>query len=268
MKNTDIFGRKSFFIAPDDSLVPLSYMEKFCTLGFETHIIAGGGRIFDSVEKIVRHFPDAVLFFDADAETYGVDLGQRIKALCNSHADLLAGVIYKDGKTRRVEMDVRFGGNVSPQVGCISLMPNDDGNFFTLRKVLEQIGAKGRRNYIRAACDEFSNVSFRFEGRELSAKIEDVNISHFRCVATAGDFGGMNVFSKIRDAHFFVNGLEMTSDLTLLMKRDKCGVLTAVFMFVHGKPEDLPGLESKLEPLLNKKIYQIISEETAKLLYS
>lgn len=266
VNNTDIFGRKVFFIAPDDLLVPLSYMEDFCTLGYETHIIPGGFHMRSDVDIIVREFPDSILFFNVDADSGGSGWTALITDIRQDCTNLLVGIIFKADGSHSQQTESRYGNIISPQAGCIALSSNGSGNFQTLKAALDRCGAKGRRNNIRALCDSTSRISFSFGGWEKSEKIEDVNISHFRCMSSTDDFHGMKIYDKIRGAHLNINGLEFKSDIVLIMKRTKEGISTAVFMFIK-KPDDGPGLEPQLEPQLNKKIYQITSQEFTALLH-
>lgn len=265
VNNTDIFGRKVFFIATNDTLVPPSYMEDFCMLGYDSHIVSGGSHMRSDVAAIVQQFPDSILLFNADADNGGAGWTPLIRELRQDHANLIVGVMFKaDGS----QGGSRYGSEISSQAGCIALSSGDkDGNFKALKDALDRCGAKGRRNNIRALCDSSSRISFSLDGREKSEKIEDVNISHFRCTSATDDFRGMRIYDKIRGAHLNINGLEFKSDIVLIMKRTKDEISTAIFMFIR-KPDDEPGLEPELEPQLNKKIYQITSQEFTALLRS
>lgn len=268
VKNTDIFGRKVFFIAPNSSLIPLSFMEDFCTLGYESHILGrGDGSLMENITAVTKHFPDAILFFNVDADAPGVSWLSFIRQVRQQNTELLVGVVFSAANSERIHhMETEFSGGVSPLAGCIALVPGDkDGNFKTLSAALEKAGAKGRRNNIRAQCDSSSYVSFGTGGVKFRARLDDVNISHICCVLDESGVRGMKIYDKIRGAHICVNGLEFSSDIVLIMKRNKGGMSTAIFMFIK-KPDDEPGLERDLEAQLNKKIYEITSKEFTNLL--
>ncbi|MDE5899277.1 MAG: hypothetical protein K2H09_08470 [Treponemataceae bacterium] len=269
VNNTDIFGRKVFFIAPDSSLVPASFMEGFCNLGYESHILGqGDGSLVENIAVITEHFPEAVIFFNIDAASPGISWLPFIRQLRQQNAGLLVGAVFAAANRERTHhVEAEYGGDVSPLAGCIALSPGDsDGNFKALLSALEKTGAKGRRNSIRARCDESSSISFGTGGSTFHARIDDVNISHLCCILDESGVRGMKIYDKIRGARICVNGMEFMSDIVLIMKRNKGGISTAVFMFIR-KPDDEPGLEPELEPQLNKKIYQITSKEFTDLLH-
>lgn len=263
INNTDIFGRKVFFISPDSSLIPLSFMEDFCTLGYESHILGRSvGSLVEIVSTVAEHFPDAIFFFNIDSSAPGMGWLSFIRQLRHQYADLLVGVVFASSNRERAHhVEVEYGNDLSPQVGCIPLLSGDaDGNFKVLVAALGKAGAKGRRNNIRARCDGSSSLSFSFGNTMFHARLYDVNISHLCCILDNGSVQGIKIYDKIRGARINVNGLEFTSDIVLIMKRVKNGIPTVIFMFIR-KPDDEPGLENGLEASLNKKIYQITSQE-------
>lgn len=268
IKNTDIFGRKVFFIAPDSSLVPMSFMEEFCTLGYESHILSrGDGAMMANIDVITSHFPDAVLFIDIDANVPGVIWLQFIRHIQERNPDLVVGVVFSASHHERIQhVESEYGKAVNSLAGCVALVPGESGeNFKNLVAALEKIGAKGRRNNIRARCNESSYISFGLGGKMFHARVDDVNISHISCVLGEEGVHGMKIYDKARGAHICVNGLEFSSDVVLIMKREKGEISNAVFMFIK-KPDDEPGIESEHEASLNKKIYEITSKEFTDLL--
>lgn len=268
VNNTDIFGRKVFFISPDSSLIPLSFMEDFCTLGYETHIVGrSDGPVAENIAVITKHFPDALFFFNIDAPVPDMSWLSFIRQLRQQNETVLAGVIFAAENTERVRhAESEFSNDISPCAGCIALKKGDsDGNFKALVAALEKSGAKGRRNNIRARCDESSCLSFGYGASSFRARLDDVNISHMSCILEEDAVRGMKIYDKIRGARINVNGLEFSSDIVLIMKRKKAGVQTAVFMFIK-KPDDEPGLDDGLDVPLNKKIYQITSKEFTDLI--
>ena len=65
-----VTGRKCFFIAPDTSLMPVSFLEDFFSLGYECYYIGNDGRakIKKKIESILSLFKDVILFINIDYE--------------------------------------------------------------------------------------------------------------------------------------------------------------------------------------------------------
>lgn len=268
--SAEIFGRKIFFMATDSSLIPESFVEDFCARGYETRVVndTRDGRMRDKVRAIAECFPDSMILFNVDSQVSGIDWrALMVEARGGFASEAVLGALYldreNDAKNREIES--HFKGAVDGRAGCLRLSKDRERNFSVLMELFDGIHAKGRRNHIRANCDKDSMVTFELDGQSHRAKIEDVNISHFRC-ALQTDMRSAKIYTKIRDAKICVNGLRFTSDCVLIMKREREGVFTAIFMFIHDRNEDLPDLDESLAPALNKKICQIVSESAGDLL--
>ena len=119
-------GRKTFFIATEQSLLPESYLEDYLTRGYETYIIPDDRNcpLVKKVETIINIFDDSILFFYIDAEVMGLNWKIYIKQLQERHGEhVLIGVLYSkrhnEEERRRIEKYYLF--DVGIQGGCISL---------------------------------------------------------------------------------------------------------------------------------------------------
>lgn len=258
--NIAIFGRKTFFILPDLDLLSQDDMETLCSKGFETYIVENDGApIKDKVEAIIRTFPDSIIYFNIDARASGISWDSYVREVKLRHvSDALIGILYRMDETRSgSDVANYYVRDLGIQAGCIPLKAHSAENIPNIQKALEQAWAKGRRSYIRVDCDENSSLEMEFNGKRFNAKIEDINLTHFRC-SFDGD-NGMKIFDKVRDAHVNFNGFPITSDAVLIMKRTKDGIHSYIFMFVHKRPIDLPDLDEKTQTQLNSKIYKLLS---------
>lgn len=259
----EIFGRKTFFIAPDTAIINSELLEELCAAGYEAYIINDDHscRIQDKAEAIIRLFPNSILYFNIGAKVSGIEWESYLKKLQAIHReDALIGLLCASGSY--IPSGIANSNKV--YAGSIELKPHDEKTLDTIKAMLKKAGAKGRRNYVRANCDSKSTLNATFEGKRLSAKIEDVNISHFRC--TFPSDSGMSIFEKIRNARIAINDLSFTSDAVLIMKRIKNNVLSSVFMFIHDSPDDLPDLDEKTRPLLSRNIYRTVTDQIMGLL--
>ena len=91
-----IEGRKTFFVVPDATLLPETFLEDFMARGYETYII-GDDRycpLKAKVEVIIETFTDSILFFYIDMQIKGVKWEKYIKELQEKYMGrILIGVI-------------------------------------------------------------------------------------------------------------------------------------------------------------------------------
>lgn len=264
----ELFGRKTFFIAPDTSLIPKSYLEEFMLRGYQAYIINDDYvcPMQTKVREIIRLYPQSILYFNIDSSIDGIDWKSYIRELREFVGnDALIGIFYLVRQNPQEEAEIKhlYLDDIHVGAGCFALSARDHNNFDSILSVLEQTGAKGRRNLVRASCDSSSTVSFEHKGIRCTANLLDVNVSYFRCDLRA-DTEKLEIFEKLRDVSLSVNGSAFKSDAVLIMKRTMHDKTLCIFMFI--KRDDSPDLDTETEKFLNQKIYQIVLNENSEKL--
>ncbi|MEE3312771.1 MAG: hypothetical protein VZR56_01295 [Treponema sp.] len=267
----DIFsGRKTFFIAPDISLLPETYMEEYLSHGYETYIICDDRycSLKKKVELIINLFRDSILFFYIDAAIEGIEWQKYIYHLQRDYGDkVLIGVLYSKGHTdeEREKLEKYYLFDVGVQCGCIGLEYQHTKNFALIDKVMYANQAGGRRKTVRAICDDTSEVSFMHEDESYSAKITDISLNHFSCVMKKSS-KPLPIYTKISDMLLIVNGLHFQTDGILLMERvTDDGPL---YIFVFTRIDGSQGLESDTAHRLSQKIYKIVTTKAKDIMAS
>ncbi|MCR5724450.1 MAG: hypothetical protein K6G80_05115 [Treponema sp.] len=258
-----ISGRKTFFIVPDPSLLPETYLEDYMQRGYETYIIADDRYcpLEKKVESIISIFKDSILFFYIDAKVAGIDWQYYIRNLQErSNGELLIGVLYTKRATelekQRLERYYLF--DVGIQCGCIAMEYQKEKNFSLIAKVMYANQAQGRRKNIRAICDKSSKVNFDFDGGIFMGRLVDISLSHFSCIMTT-DLK-IPIYEKVENIYVDVNGLHFKSDGILLMERQTDGKIMYVFIFARHS-DGGQGLDRDLRQRLAEKIYQMITDK-------
>ena len=89
-------GRKTFFIVPDASLLPETYLEDYMARGYETYII-GDDRycpLETKIDVIIQTFTDSIIFFYIDTLVDGIDWHIYIRELQRRYGEkILIGVL-------------------------------------------------------------------------------------------------------------------------------------------------------------------------------
>ena len=262
-----IEGRKTFFIVPDATLLPETYLEDYMARGYETYII-GDDRycpLKAKVEVIIETFTDSILFFYIDADVKGIRWEKYIKELQEKYAGrILIGVLYakrqSDEEKKKLEKYYLF--DVGFQCGCISLEYQKTKNFALIDKVMFANQACGRRKNIRAICDTRSRVSFVTKHGQVKGSVLDISLSHFSAVFDRTL--DVQMYEKVPKVLINVNGLHFISDAILVMQRKKNGVMLNVFVFSNSMGQQ--GVESDVEPRLLERIYQMTSDKAKSLM--
>lgn len=262
-----IQGRKTFFIAPDKSLLPLSYLEEYLSLGYECYFIDND--IFLPLEKkiqlILSTFKDSILFFNIDFPLLHGTWFNLISKMKKIHKDALFGVLYnkRQSQTERTQIEYTYLYLLELQCGCIQLEYQKKNNFGIIEKVLYANQATGRRRNVRAICTTSCTFHLKTPGGEtIQGKLNDISLTHFSFTIPKGLFE-IPQYSRIRDINFTIRGTHFRSDAVMFMKRETDEGDLFVFAFSQENGGGISPLNRKL---IVPKLYEIMSSNCHELL--
>ncbi len=268
LSEVELYGRKTFFIAPDTSLIPKHYLEEFMLQGYQAYVINDDYvcPMQTKVREIIRLFPDSILYFNIDSSIDGIEWKSYISELQNFVGkNIYIGIFYLSRQNSQEEESIKdfYLDKLHVRAGCFALSAHNHNNFDSILSVMEKSGAKGRRSLVRAFCDSSSTVKIEHKGKKCLANLLDINLSYFRCDLQANT-ENFEIFEKIRDVAVSANGMSFISDAVLIMKRTLNDKTLCIFMFI--KRDDSPDLDLETEKKLNQKIYQIVLNENSEKL--
>ena len=268
LSEVELYGRKTFFIAPDTSLIPKHYLEEFMLQGYQAYVINDDYvcPMQTKVREIIRLFPDSILYFNIDSSIDGIEWKSYISELQNFVGkNIYTGIFYLSRQNSQEEESIKdfYLDKLHVRAGCFALSAHNHNNFDSILSVMEKSGAKGRRSLVRAFCDSSSTVKIEHKGKKCLANLLDINLSYFRCDLQTNT-ENFEIFEKIRDVAVSANGMSFISDAVLIMKRTLNDKTLCIFMFI--KRDDSPDLDLETEKKLNQKIYQIVLNENSEKL--
>ena len=268
LSEVELYGRKTFFIAPDTSLIPKHYLEEFMLQGYQAYVINDDYvcPMQTKVREIIRLFPDSILYFNIDSSIEGIEWKSYISELQNFVGkNIYIGIFYLSRQNSQEEESIKdfYLDKLHVRAGCFALSAHNHNNFDSILSVMEKSGAKGRRSLVRAFCDSSSTVKIEHKGKKCLANLLDINLSYFRCDLQTNT-ENFEIFEKIRDVAVSANGMSFISDAVLIMKRTLNDKTLCIFMFI--KRDDSPDLDLETEKKLNQKIYQIVLNENSEKL--
>ncbi len=266
--NEIIKGRKTFFIAPDRSLFPQSYLEEYLVLGYECYFIDVD--IFLPLEVkidiILSIFKDSILFFNIDSPIQNISWSRLISQLHEKYPEAHFGVTYskRQSLTEKHQIEKLYLYTIGIQCGCIQLEYQKKNNFLLIEKMLYANQAMGRRKNVRAVCTGNCKVQFLTDKNAVvQGNLTDISISHFSVTLQEGE-AEISQYEKITDIVFTVKGLRFHSDAVLYMTRPtNSGIL---YVFAFSKKNGEAGLDFANKKLLVPKIYEVMSENCLELL--
>ena len=267
--NEIIQGRKTFFIAPDKSLFPESYLEDYLALGYECYFVDTD--IFLSisakVEIILSVFQDALIFFSIDSPLQNDSWPNFISRLQKKYPRALFGVLYakKQSNYEKEELERLYLMDIGIQCGCIQLEYQKKNNFSVLERVLFANQAMGRRKSVRACCNGFCSIKFSDKNNQLvNTMLNDISLSHFTIQVNKDTPTEIKDYEKIYNIQFFIKGLHFVSDAVLFSSRQiEEGT---IYVFAFSKTNGQLGLDTLNRQLLIPKLCSIMENNLHSLL--
>lgn len=256
-----VTGRKVFFIAPDTTLMPRSYLEDFFALGYECYYIEYDKRegFEKKVKAIISLFEDVLLFFNIDYRVPGVDWEELIRTVSiDNNKKSFVGIYYakRQSNEEKSFIERRYKTLVGLNTGFIQLEYSKSKNIEILEQALWSNQAQGRRKTIRALCNSTCTYTCMYEGSRENGILQDISLSHFSIIIPPEQMP-VKLYEKIKDFHFNIQGLLFTSDAVLMMERETDGGRLCVFAFLNSNGGN--GLEQRIKLLLIPTLYKLLS---------
>lgn len=268
--NEIVTGRKCFFILPDPSLMPVSFLQEFFSMGFECYYIGNDGRIpvQKKIETILGLFKDTLIFINIDYELPDLQWDAYLNQLKNKNINLdQFGIIFlKRQSTVDIEaIQKQYISDFGLKCGFIQLEYQKKFNLELIARALHNNQAQGRRKAIRALCSSACTYKFNYgeKNQTFSGSLQDISLSHFSILCQDEPLP-IKLYEKILDIHFNIRGSFFHSDAILVMERQINEKVLYVFAFVTSKGTN--GLDERSKQALVPVLHEMISSVCIDLL--
>ncbi len=269
--NEIVTGRKTFFILPDTSLIPESFLEEYFALGYECYYVPFDKRvkIEKKVKVITSLFKDLIIFFNIDYNLPNFDWEDFIYDYIHANDNASSvGIMYAKRQTKleKTTLERRYLYEMGIRCGCIQLEYQKSNNFELIGKILYANQAQGRRKTIRALCSSACTYTY-YKGQKyddsVTGTLQDISLSHFSVLETTGNLE-VQLYEKLKDIHFNIRGFLFRSDAVLVMERPVNGAKLYVFSFLNSNGST--GLDDRIKELLITSLYKLLSANCNQLL--
>ncbi len=267
--NEIVTGRKCFFVLPDPSLMPVSFLQDFFSLGYECYYIGNDGRVpvQKKIETILKLFKDVIFFINIDYEVSDLQWPEYIYNLISTKKaspEQFGITFLKRQSTVEIETLKRlYFDELGLKLGYIQLEYQKKNNLGIVAKALFNIQAQGRRKTIRALCSSACTYKLDYEKESFSGSLQDISLSHFSILVKDAPLP-VKLYEKVHDIHFNIRGSFFHSDAILVMQRTVGTANLYVFAFVTQTGAN--GLDERTKSLLVPVLYNMISTNCIGLL--
>lgn len=246
-QNEAIKGIKTFFVFPDQSLIPEEYLKSYFMKGFETYFLDDDPSFSLEVKihSLFNLFPEVILFFNIDHPVQGIEWPKFIAVLQETYKErAMIGVLYrKKNKPDEIkQLERLYLYEIGIVCGCIPIEFQKAKNLFLILNVLTANQANGQRKFLRTLCDESCKMYFELDGNRFHAVLQDLSISHFSCVFN-DPLSDLPLQKNIPEIQLSLNGIISKISGTCYLKRMSGNKQIHVFVFRNIEENDVMNFE-------------------------
>ncbi|MBR4791299.1 MAG: hypothetical protein IK024_10445 [Treponema sp.] len=269
--NEIVTGRKCFFILPDLSLMPESFVEDLFALGFECYYIGNDGRtpIQKKINSILSLFKDVIIYINIDYEIYDLKWPEYISKLLSKKATReQLGIMFakRQSAVENKNIEQTYFKELQLQRGYIQLEYQKKYNFEIIARTLFNNQAQGRRKAIRALCSKACTYKFSFGDNKdtFFGSLQDISLSHFT-ILVENEPLPIKLYEKIHDIHFSLKGTLFQTDAILVMER-AVGENNRLYVFSFVTSTGANGLDDRTKSTIVPVLHDMVSVNCIQLL--
>ena len=169
---SDITGKKIFFLYPTPVMQNRIIFE-LVQHEYEIYMT----RNKDTLRRVLRKYPDSIVFVDINQQLPEKEWETWITAVMNSPDTKTVSIgIITDNHDE--DLRQKYLQTIKVTCGYTILKFDLEKNIKQIVEILQVLGAKGRRKFIRATIDDASNatVNLPIEGTFVNGKIKDISV--------------------------------------------------------------------------------------------
>ena len=269
--NEIVTGRKCFFILPDLSLMPESFVEDLFALGFECYYIGNDGRtpIQKKINSILSLFKDVIIYINIDYEIYDLKWPEYISKLLSKKATReQLGIMFakRQSAIENKNIEQTYFKELQLQRGYIQLEYQKKYNFEIIARTLFNNHAQGRRKAIRALCSKACTYKFNFgeNNDTFFGTLQDISLSHFT-ILVENEPLPIKLYEKIKGIHFSLKGTLFQTDAILVMER-AVGENNRLYVFSFVTSTGANGLDDRTKSTIVPVLHDMVSVNCVELL--
>ena len=269
--NEIVTGRKCFFILPDLSLMPETFVTDLFALGFECYYIGNDGRsdIKKKINSILTLFKDVILYINIDYEIYDLKWPEYIRELLTKKATRdQFGIMFtkRQSSVENQNIEQTYFKDLELQRGYIQLEYQRKFNFEIIARTLFNNQAQGRRKAIRALCSNACTYKFTFGDNNdtFFGSLQDISLSHFTILVEENPLP-IKLYEKVHDIHFSIKGYLFQSDAILVMERP-VGETKRLYVFSFVNSTGANGLDDRTKTIIVPVLHEMVSVNCVELL--
>lgn len=176
--NSDIIGKKIFFLFPS-AVVQNRIIGELIQQEYEVYIAKNK----DNLKRVLRQYPDSIIFVDVNEHMAENEWEMWIRGIMDAPdtKDVSIGIVTSNENDQAKQ---KYQTTLKVPCGYTVINYDLEKIIGHLISVLQEVGAKGRRKYIRAIIDRVesnTSVNLSIDGNYVNGRIKDISAVGISC---------------------------------------------------------------------------------------
>jgi hypothetical protein len=174
--NSEILGKKIFFLYPS-AIIQNEIASDLIQQEYEVYIV----RDHTSLRRVLRTYPDAIVFVNIDDQLPEKDCEAWIRGLLNDPATASVGIgVLSSAENEALQR--KYVNSVGIRGGYTVIKSDISKAIISLMEVLKAFDARGRRKYIRVTMENNqATINIPLNGQYINGVIKDISVAGFSC---------------------------------------------------------------------------------------
>lgn len=248
-----VYGRKIFFITPH-FILKAKILRDLCQDEYEAYTI-------DDITKLpslIKMFPFCVLFFNIDEGKSKQEWLSFIRGIEDSCKTVFTGVIFG---TITDTQKLQYTSTLRLKAGMVDINDKQKDPLEEIKKILNDVKAKGRRRYVRCTCSKQENneAVILVNSKNYKLKIADVSIAGISLIIPPDLNVTFAPHTVIRSIFITLGGVDFTHPMVIFGTNVEKNQTLLVLVF-------LPGIPNSVKTQIHKYISDTKNKELKQLL--
>jgi len=246
-ENSDLLGRKIFFLYPTPSVVNQVILE-LAQLEYEVYVARDQARL----ARVLKKYPDSIVYANLDDGMSEAEWERWISGILTLVPTLQIGCFTVNNDE---EIKNKYIEKLKVTCGYMPLKVDMSNTAEKINVILDKLNSKGRRKYLRAALDGDKNATMNIPHNEtfLNCVIKDISVVGLSCVFEVDpDFKKNTLIKAIQ---IKLQSVLINVDGMVFGSREEDGQRIYVILFLQKtSPETRAKIRKFIQQILQNKM--------------
>jgi len=176
--NTDIVGKKIFFLYPSNAMM-VQIIPELIQQEYEVYIVKDHARL----PRVLKRYKETVVFINIDEGQPEAEWEKWMETVSNATPGTLFGIFSSNSSD---DLKDKYVNKLKVSCGYMALKHDMSKAGESVQEILKVLNIKGRRKYLRASPDRdtIATINIPYGNDYVNGTLRDISTVGFSCILT------------------------------------------------------------------------------------